>query len=97
MSTPIDLFKAAQQNTRHGNVEDDGKNIQYWQDKLVGKTYIGGGSAGALEEDQVVRDSQLPAIHRVARINTMLTMDYRPTRLNVKIDENNKILAVSFG
>lgn len=52
MSTPIDAFRAAQQKAKHGNVEDE-EGIQYWQDKLVGKTYIGGGNTGALSENQV--------------------------------------------
>ncbi|RUP43047.1 hypothetical protein BC936DRAFT_137712 [Jimgerdemannia flammicorona] len=38
---------------------------------------------------QVIRDSHLPSSHRIIPPGTMVTMDYKPNRLNVKIDSNN--------
>ncbi|KAI8139467.1 hypothetical protein BJV82DRAFT_521901 [Fennellomyces sp. T-0311] len=68
-----------------------------WRDKLVGKTILRESEETALSEDQVVRENELPAIRRILPPNSMMTMDFRPERLNIHVDANRKVRSVNYG
>ncbi|KAJ3357767.1 hypothetical protein GGF32_000849 [Allomyces javanicus] len=70
-------------------------DIAFWEQKLVGKTLVRGVSAQATNENQVT-EAELPPVHRILSKNSIMTMDYRTDRLNVHIDDDNKITRVMF-
>lgn len=45
---------------------------------------------------QVFRRKDLPKLHRVLHPDSMMTMDFRPERLNVRVDGSNKAKSVDF-
>ncbi|GAB5593384.1 hypothetical protein Unana1_08284 [Umbelopsis nana] len=65
-----------------------------WHSKLVGKTLITDKEAGL--SDQVFRIKDLPQPNRVLKSDSVMTMDYRPERLNVIVDNSNKVTNVHF-
>ncbi|KAI8819119.1 uncharacterized protein EV422DRAFT_568979 [Fimicolochytrium jonesii] len=44
-----------------------------------------------VQRDQIVTPDQLPAHHRVIPASGMMTMDFRPERLNLEVDEQDVI------
>ncbi|KAJ3371073.1 hypothetical protein GGF31_003496 [Allomyces arbusculus] len=70
-------------------------DIAFWEQKLVGKTLVRGVSAQATNENQVT-EAELPPVHRILSKNSIMTMDFRTDRLNVYIDDDNKITRVMF-
>lgn len=46
---------------------------------------------------QVIREKDLPKPHRVLPPNGVMTMDYRPDRLNIFVDENRRVNNVNNG
>ncbi|KAI9248832.1 hypothetical protein BDA99DRAFT_445938 [Phascolomyces articulosus] len=68
-----------------------------WRDKLVGKKILKDNEETALSSDQFVRESELPKLRRVLPPNGVMTMDYRPERLNIHLDHNQKVQSVNFG
>lgn len=44
-----------------------------------------------------VRRKDLPKPSRVIPKNSMITMDFRPDRLNVHVDDRKKITGVNYG
>ncbi|SAM00134.1 hypothetical protein [Absidia glauca] len=68
-----------------------------WRDKLVGKTIVGDEAVTSLPAGSFVRTKDLPKLHRVLGSNSMMTMDYRPDRLNIHIDDDKKVKGVNYG
>jgi hypothetical protein len=46
---------------------------------------------------QEFRERDLPATSRVLPPDSMMTMDYRPDRLNVHLDAGNVVTSINFG
>lgn len=46
---------------------------------------------------QFVRTKDLPKLHRVLGSNSVVTMDYRPDRLNIHVDDDKKVKGVNYG
>ncbi|RUS15978.1 hypothetical protein BC937DRAFT_91734 [Endogone sp. FLAS-F59071] len=84
-------------NTAAALEQDNKGTLEYWQKRLIGKTYIGEDEETALGENQVVLHSQLPEGHRILAPNTLMTKDFRPLRLNVTMNDGGKITGVHFG
>ncbi|KAH8555631.1 hypothetical protein BGW37DRAFT_477979 [Umbelopsis sp. PMI_123] len=72
------------------------EEAQLWQDKLIGKTLIENDQATDLSDDQTFLVKNLPQPFRVVKRDSMVTMDFRPERMNVHIDDNNKVTGVYF-
>ncbi|CAG8574148.1 4610_t:CDS:2 [Funneliformis caledonium] len=74
------------------------KSVEDWEAQLVGKKFVRGNmSISAEEQDKVVRETDLPAGHRVVPPDAMVTMDFKPDRLNVYIDHSSIVTSVKFG
>lgn len=66
---------------------------------FIGKKYIDDreNQDGVVDDDKdgnVVKDSELPQGARVIRKDTMVTMDYRPERLNLYLDDDDKVVKI---
>ncbi|KAI8575708.1 hypothetical protein K450DRAFT_275392 [Umbelopsis ramanniana AG] len=72
------------------------EEAQLWQDKLIGKTLINDNQETELGEDQIFLTRNLPQPFRVVKRDSFVTMDFRPERMNVKVDDNNKVTGVHF-
>ncbi|KAL0073239.1 hypothetical protein J3Q64DRAFT_1758406 [Phycomyces blakesleeanus] len=81
-------------NRNNGNVQDD---CDGWRDKLVGKFILENDEATSLSSDEYVRHSDLPQPNRVLPPNSIMTMDYRPDRLNIRIDKTKRVMGVNYG
>lgn len=93
---------------KHSSDECDG-----WRDKLVGKVVLNDDEVTTLEDNEVgnvtrfltnsdffsqcVRRKDLPRPSRVLPPNSMMTMDYRPDRLNVRVDHTMRVTGVNYG
>lgn len=75
-------------------------------ESLVGKVYIDDRSelidsrapdSKQSDKQTEVRHSELPEGTRVIGPDTMVTMDYRPDRWNLHVDENNVVKKVKQG
>jgi hypothetical protein len=77
----------------------DTSSIEYWKKKLIGKRFAEDNEVlpANISKDQVVRRRELPKLHRIIKPGSMVTMDHRPNRLNVKVDKNNRIIDTYFG
>ena len=69
---------------------------------LVGKTVVDGAVFSTMEREgrstsTVVSRDALPAGCRVLPPGAIVTMDYRPDRLNVNVDKDNKVISVNYG
>ncbi|TPX57641.1 hypothetical protein PhCBS80983_g03699 [Powellomyces hirtus] len=70
---------------------------------LVGKHFADDKSkadalvAKGIQKDKIVTKADLPESHRVLPPNSMMTMDFRPERLNVEVDANNVVKKVTMG
>ncbi|KAL2221306.1 peptidase inhibitor I78 family-domain-containing protein [Thermoascus aurantiacus ATCC 26904] len=63
-----------------------------WLNKLVGKKI----TELTTDANSFAR-KDLPESHRIIRPGDMVTMDYRPERLNVHVDDNGTVRDVRFG
>jgi hypothetical protein len=72
----------------------------------VGKTYVNDRTelvdntapdARETNKNTTVRYSELPEGTRVIRPDTIVTMEFRPNRWNLHVDDNNKVVKVSKG
>ncbi|ORX57595.1 hypothetical protein DM01DRAFT_1406133 [Hesseltinella vesiculosa] len=79
------------------NNNQQGDDCDGWKNKLVGKVILDDTSNTHLPADSVVRRNELPSLHRVLAPNSVCTMDYRPERLNIRVDDSNKVHAVYYG
>ncbi|CAM0136102.1 hypothetical protein VKS41_005509 [Umbelopsis sp. WA50703] len=84
------------QKLQEDSLKKKDENTIAWSKKLVGKTFVDDGAEHNLSEDQVFRRKDLPKLHRVLRPDSMMTMDYRLDRLNVRVDGSNKVKSVDF-
>ncbi|KAG2179066.1 hypothetical protein INT43_001916 [Umbelopsis isabellina] len=84
------------QKLQEDSLKNKDENTVAWSKKLVGKTFVDDGAEHNLSEDQVFRRKDLPKMHRVLGPDSMMTMDYRPERLNVRVDDSNKAKSVDF-
>ncbi|KAK9324442.1 hypothetical protein V1517DRAFT_317540 [Lipomyces orientalis] len=66
---------------------------KHWHEKLVGKKIVETGDAS----DTHFPKSQLPSPYRVIKPGMMVTMDFRPERINVTIDKEGTVLHVRTG
>lgn len=74
-------------------------DVKHWEEKLLGKKLVGQGEAKpeSVSGAETVHVKDLPANHRVLKQNAMWTMDFVDDRLNVHVDDANKIEKVRFG
>ncbi|KAE8346740.1 hypothetical protein BDV24DRAFT_158371 [Aspergillus arachidicola] len=63
-----------------------------WLNKLAGKTITEGTS-----DVTSFAKKDLPQSHRIVKPGDMMTMDYRPERLNVHLDDKGTVHDVNFG
>ncbi|KAB8278189.1 peptidase inhibitor I78 family-domain-containing protein [Aspergillus minisclerotigenes] len=63
-----------------------------WLNKLAGKTITEGTS-----DVTSFAKKDLPQSHRIVKPGDMMTMDYKPERLNVHLDEQGTVHDVHFG
>jgi hypothetical protein len=77
----------------------DESSAEYWKQRLVGKRFAEDDEIlpADISQDQIVRRRDLPKTHRVIKPNEMITADYRSDRLNIRLDENNRIIRTDFG
>lgn len=73
----------------------DEADIEYWRSRLVGKTLVE--EESSYSGDQFVKRSQLPKLHRVIPPGGIVTLDFRPDRLNLRVTASKAIQSVSFG
>ncbi|KAK9315896.1 hypothetical protein V1522DRAFT_404942 [Lipomyces starkeyi] len=64
-----------------------------WHEKLVGKKIVETGDAN----DRQFPKTQLPDASRVIRPGSLVTMDFRPERINVTVDNDGTVLHVRTG
>ncbi|KAI9222267.1 hypothetical protein BC828DRAFT_378820 [Blastocladiella britannica] len=67
-----------------------------WKDRLMGKTLVDGPVAEA-ESTSTFSRTELPQGTRVVKPGTMMTMDFKPERLNVHVDAASKVTNVRNG
>ncbi|KAJ8659666.1 hypothetical protein O0I10_004645 [Lichtheimia ornata] len=72
-------------------------DMEKWHKKLVGKVVLKDNEETALGADEYVREKDLPKPNRVLPPNSPMTMDYRPNRLNVFLDENRRVVNLNNG
>jgi len=72
------------QNTDGGSSDD-------WQNKLMGK------KLGDTNDNTTFAKQDLPKEHRVLGPDSMSTMDHKPERLNVHVDEQGTVTNVRYG
>ncbi|OQE27640.1 hypothetical protein PENSTE_c004G03031 [Penicillium steckii] len=63
-----------------------------WVNKLMGKKISDAGS-----DEVSFAKKDLPESHRVVKPGEMQTMDHRPERLNVHVDEDGTVRDVTYG
>ncbi|KAG2205772.1 uncharacterized protein EV154DRAFT_504330 [Mucor mucedo] len=68
-----------------------------WRDKLVGKVVLNDDEVTTLEENECIRRKDLPQPNRVVPPGSMVTMDFRPERLNVRVDHTMRVTGVNYG
>ncbi|CDS06354.1 hypothetical protein LRAMOSA08882 [Lichtheimia ramosa] len=68
-----------------------------WRKKLMGKVVLKDNEETSLGAHEVIREKDLPKPHRVLPPNGVMTMDYRPDRLNIFVDENRRVNNVNNG
>ncbi|KAK9241376.1 hypothetical protein V1525DRAFT_392975 [Lipomyces kononenkoae] len=64
-----------------------------WHEKLIGKKLVESGHAS----DTQFPKSQLPDPCRVIKPGSIVTMDFRPERINVTVDNDGTVLHVRTG
>ncbi|KAL2817778.1 hypothetical protein BJX63DRAFT_429473 [Aspergillus granulosus] len=63
-----------------------------WLNKLVGKKI-----SESLSNETCFAKKDLPESHRIIRPGDFKTMDHRPERLNIHVDENDNVRDVNYG
>ncbi|EAL90318.1 hypothetical protein KXW98_008685 [Aspergillus fumigatus] len=71
---------------------DMGSDKNEWLSKLVGKKI-----SDSTSDVTTFAKKDLPEHHRVLRPGDAMTMDHRPERLNIHLDEEDKVKDVHFG
>ncbi|KAL4868335.1 hypothetical protein BDV12DRAFT_169808 [Aspergillus spectabilis] len=62
-----------------------------WLNKLVGK------KIGDSSDATSFAKKDLPESHRILKPGSSMTMDHRPDRLNIHVDENDNVRDVNYG
>ncbi|CAG8574726.1 6985_t:CDS:2 [Diversispora eburnea] len=76
------------------------KSIDEWKSKLVGKILVRSkdiSTVSEVDKDKVVLETDLPEVKRIVNKGMLVTMDWKPERLNVHLNEDNKITSVNYG
>ncbi|KAL1607843.1 hypothetical protein SLS60_002781 [Paraconiothyrium brasiliense] len=68
-----------------------GPQIEEWTNKLMGK------KLGDNHDEVTFAKQDLPQEHRVLQPDSMSTMDHKPDRLNVHVDEQGTVKNVRYG
>lgn len=70
-------------------------------DNLVGRKFVDDSAQGSISnsipDSSVIKKSDLPEGTRVLGPDTMATMDFRPDRLNIHIDDEQKVIKTTKG
>jgi hypothetical protein len=68
-------------------------------DQWIGKTLVLTGEADPADvpADHLVHERDIPKPYRIVRPGAFVTMDYAPDRLNVHVDDQNRITRINFG
>ncbi|KAF2735486.1 hypothetical protein EJ04DRAFT_511738 [Polyplosphaeria fusca] len=74
-----------------GIQSSDGSNKEEWSNKLMGK------KLGESHDNVTFAKADLPKEHRVLKPDSMSTMDHKPERLNVHVDEQGTVTNVRYG
>lgn len=74
-----------------------GKDCDGWRDKLVGRILLENDQESTLSEGEYVYKKDLPQPNRVVKKGSFVTMDFRPNRLNVHVDDRMKVTGVEYG
>ncbi|EMD61380.1 hypothetical protein GGP41_004004 [Bipolaris sorokiniana] len=69
----------------------DGNSKEEWMTKLMGK------KIGEQHDEVTFAKTDLPEQHRVLGPDSMKTMDFKPDRLNVHVDEHGTVKDVTHG
>ncbi|PVU86329.1 hypothetical protein BB559_005919 [Furculomyces boomerangus] len=74
------------------------KNQEIWSDKLLGK-YIQrvGEPQLSIAKADIFNESDLPEPYRILMPDSIATMDFRSNRLNVLLNNSEKVTGVQFG
>ncbi|KAI7907895.1 uncharacterized protein BX663DRAFT_492325 [Cokeromyces recurvatus] len=80
---------------------DDSRNqsndCDGWRDMLIGKVILNDDEETALNAGEYIRKKDLPNPHRVLPPNSVKTMDFRPERLNIRVDHTMRVTGVNYG
>ncbi|KAI8979768.1 hypothetical protein BDF20DRAFT_819847 [Mycotypha africana] len=90
MSTPFEKLLNSSRNAPDESCDG-------WRDKLIGKVVLQDDEETTLNNDEYVRKKDLPKPHRVLAPNSLATMDYRPDRLNIRVDHTMRVTGVNYG
>ncbi|KAJ4367436.1 hypothetical protein N0V83_007019 [Neocucurbitaria cava] len=69
----------------------DGSSGDDWMSKLMGK------KLGEQHDETTFAKTDLPKEHRVIKPDSMSTMDHKPERLNVHVDDDGTVKKVTHG
>ncbi|KAF2120438.1 hypothetical protein BDV96DRAFT_564830 [Lophiotrema nucula] len=69
----------------------DGSGKEDWSNKLMGK------KLGEEHNEVTFAKTDLPKEHRVLKPDSMSTMDHKPERLNIHVDEEGTVKNVRYG
>lgn len=68
-----------------------GGSKEEWMNKLMGK------KIGEQHDEMTFAKTDLPQEHRVLKPGMMKTMDFKPDRLNIHVDDDGTVKEVSHG
>ncbi|KAI8887372.1 hypothetical protein K501DRAFT_242518 [Backusella circina FSU 941] len=77
--------------------KNQGGEKNEWHDRLVGKVILTDDEETTLAADKYIRKKDLPTPHRVLPPGAIMTMDYRPERLNINVDDTKRVTGCNFG
>ncbi|KAF1984722.1 hypothetical protein K402DRAFT_395420 [Aulographum hederae CBS 113979] len=70
---------------------NDGDKTSEWMNNLMGK------KIGEASDETTFAKKDLPEEHRIVQEGDMLSMDHKPDRLNVHVDEEGTVKKVTHG
>ncbi|KAF2131784.1 hypothetical protein P153DRAFT_395091 [Dothidotthia symphoricarpi CBS 119687] len=74
-----------------GLMSKDGSSGNDWMGKLMGK------KLGDSHNETTFAKKDLPEVHRVLKPDSTMTMDHRPDRLNIHVDDDGTVKKVVHG
>ncbi|KAJ1945597.1 hypothetical protein FBU59_002261 [Linderina macrospora] len=73
------------------------EQTELWKGKLIGKKFIEDASLISSIGEKEFTEEQLPKSRRILKgENVAMTMDFRPDRINVRLDDNGVCVDVFF-